>query len=91
MHDFMLAKEIVDEAIKIVNEKKITKVKKIFVEIGHIAMAHDGYEEHIEDISEENLIFGLESIKKGTILEKTEFQIKKTDSNSWSIVEIEGE
>ncbi|KKU54763.1 MAG: hypothetical protein UX75_C0020G0001, partial [Candidatus Moranbacteria bacterium GW2011_GWE2_47_10] len=32
MHDFLLAKEIVDEVLKIVEEKKLSKVSKVKVE-----------------------------------------------------------
>jgi Zn finger protein HypA/HybF involved in hydrogenase expression len=91
MHDFMLAKEIGDEVKKIVEDKKLTKVDKVTVEIGKIAMAHDGHEEHIEDISIENLNFGLETVVKGTILEKTFFDIKKIEGDNWRITDIEGE
>lgn len=89
MHDFMLAKEIIDELTKIVQEKKITSIKKAVVEIGQISLAHDGHPEHTEDISVENLEFGLKSIAKNTALEKTEFEIKKVEGENWRIVDVE--
>ncbi|HBR71727.1 MAG TPA: hypothetical protein DEA27_02885, partial [Candidatus Moranbacteria bacterium] len=88
---FLLAKEIVDEVLKIVEEKKLSKISKVGVEIGQIALAHDGHEEHIEDISIDNLMFGIEGIAKNTILKETKFDIKKVNGESWKLVEIEGE
>lgn len=91
MHDFLLAKEIVDAILNIAKEKKLSEVSKVFLEIGQIALAHDGFDEHVEDVSTENLQFGIETITKNTILEKTIFEIKKTNDESWRIVEIEGD
>lgn len=91
MHDFMLAKEIIDDVLKIAAEKKLTKVSRVKIEIGQIAMAHDGHEEHVEDISEENLRFGIEGISKNTILKDTKFDIVKIDGDHWKISELEGE
>jgi Zn finger protein HypA/HybF involved in hydrogenase expression len=91
MHDFLLAKEIIDEVLKIAKEKKLSRVKKVFLEIGQIAMAHGGHEEHVEDISIENLRFGIETIARGTILEKTAFDIKKVSGEHWKITEIMGQ
>jgi len=91
MHDFLLAKEIIDELKKIIQEKNLKVVRSVNIEIGMIAMAHDGYEEHAEDISVENLEFGLKSIAKNTILENTEFKIKKAEGNSWKITSIDAE
>jgi Zn finger protein HypA/HybF involved in hydrogenase expression len=91
MHDFLLAKEIVDEVLKIVEEKKLTKISKVEVEIGLIAMAHDGHEEHTEDISIENLQFGISAIAKDTILKETVFEIKKVQGEHWRLTSIDGE
>jgi len=52
-------------------------------------MAHDCYEEHEEDISSENLQFGLENIAKRTAFENIKFNIKKVDNDSWKIINIE--
>jgi Zn finger protein HypA/HybF involved in hydrogenase expression len=89
MHDFLLAKEIVDELKKIAQEKGLNKVKIASVEIGSISLAHDGHPEHTEDISLENLEFGLRSIAKGAIFENTEFKIKKVEGDNWKITDIE--
>lgn len=90
MHDFLLAKEIVEEVLAVAKEKGLSKVEKVSVEIGLIAMAHDGHEEHTEDISIENLQFGISAITKGTILEKTIFEIEKVAGDHWRLTELEG-
>ena len=89
MHDFILAKEIIDELKVIIKEKKIDKIKSVSLEIGMISLAHDGHPEHTEDISIDNLEFGLKNIIKNTLLEKTEFKIKKVTGDNWKISEIE--
>ncbi|MDD5396471.1 MAG: hypothetical protein PHW24_00230 [Candidatus Moranbacteria bacterium] len=90
MHDFMLAKEIVDDIMKIVKSEKLSQIEHVNLEIGQIALAHDGLDEHVEDISIENLKFGIKNIAKGTILEKTKFNIKTIQGNHWHLTEIEG-
>ena len=89
MHDFMLAKEIMDELKKIAQEKKIEKVESVSLEIGMIKMSHDGHPEHTEDIDPENLRFGLEGISKGTPFDGAKFKIDKAEGESWKIVNIE--
>ena len=89
MHDFLLAKEIIDELKVIVQEKKLEKIRSVNVEIGTIALAHDGFEEHTEDISLENLEFGLRSIAKDTEFEGTKFNIQKVAGENWRITDVE--
>ncbi len=89
MHDFLLAKEIIEELNKIAQEKKISQIRKVVLEIGSIALAHDGLPEHTEDISLENLTFGLKSIAKGNLFRKTQFSLRKTDGKNWKIIDIE--
>jgi len=89
LHDFLLAKEIIDELKRIAQEKGLNKIKSVNVEIGSISLAHDGHSEHTEDISLENLEFGLKSIAKGTIFENVEFKIKKVRGDNWKITDIE--
>ncbi len=89
MHDFLLAKEIVDELKKIAQEKKLEQVKAVNLEIGQISLAHDGHAEHMEDISIGNLEFGLRSITNNTPFEKTKFEIKKVEGDSWRITGVE--
>lgn len=91
MHDFMLAKEIVDDIMKIAKSEKLSHIDSVSLEIGQIALAHDGHDEHVEDISVDNLKFGIKNITKGTILEKTRFNIKKVSGESWHLVSIDGE
>lgn len=89
VHDFILAKEIIDELKKIVEERKIETVKSVSIEIGAISLAHDGFDEHTEDISLENLEFGLTSLAKNTPLENANFHIKKIGGTHWKIVDVE--
>lgn len=89
MHDFILAKEIIDELKAIMAEKKLKTVKKVKLGIGMVSLAHDGHSEHAEDISVENLQFGLASIAKNTPLKNVEFVIKKITGDNWKITDIE--
>jgi Zn finger protein HypA/HybF involved in hydrogenase expression len=89
MHDFLLAKEIIDELEKISQKKGLNKIKSASIEIGSISLAHDGFDEHTEDVSLENLEFGLKNIAKGTIFENTEFKIIKIKGDNWKITDIE--
>ena len=90
MLDFLLAKEIVDEVLKVAKEKKLSRISKVSLEIGQISLAHDEFNEHIEDISIENLQFGIKNIAKGTILKKAEFDIKKVQGNNYKLTNIYG-
>lgn len=89
MHDFLLAKEIIDELKKITQAKKLSDIKSVSVEIGQIVMAHDGHEKHLEDISIENLNFALAGITKGTPFEKTKFHLTKIAGDNWKITSVE--
>lgn len=91
MHDFLLAKEIIEELKKIAKERKLSSFKRVFVEIGSITLSHDGFPDHAEDINLENLKFGLESLVKNSVLDKAEFIIRKTAGSSWKIAKIEVE
>lgn len=89
MHDFLLAKEIIDELGIISKEKGLNKIKSASIEVGTISLAHDGHPEHAEDISLENLGFGLRSIAKRTKFKNTKFKVKKIKGDNWKITEIE--
>lgn len=89
VHDFMLAKEIIAELEKIAAEKKIGKIKKVYLEIGSVSLAHDGMPEHTDEISLENLKFALKSLAKSPVLAGTDFEIKKIPGENWQITEIE--
>jgi len=89
MHDFILAKEIVEEMLKITKDKNLGKIKSVTLEIGSVALAHDGFPECPEDLNVENIRFGLESIAKNTILSDSQFIIKKTRRSDWRITNVE--
>lgn len=91
MHDFLLAKEIVDQLLEIAEEKNLESVRSVNLEVGAVPLAHDGFDEHEEDISLENLRFGLETASKDTVLEDAEFNIYETDGDDWKIMGIEVE
>jgi len=88
MHDFLLAKEIIDEVLRVIEENNLKKISEIVLEIGTISMAHDGLVKHTEDISIENLEFGLKSISKNTILEKAKFSISKVEGEHWKLISL---
>ncbi len=89
MHDFLLAKEIIEEISKVANERKLVNIKSVTLEIGGIALAHDNLPEHAEDIDLDNLRFGLKSIAPKFGLDKVKFSIKKVAGGSWKITDIE--
>jgi Zn finger protein HypA/HybF involved in hydrogenase expression len=91
VHDFLLAKNIIDEVTKIVKEKKLSGVKGVTVNVGDIAIAHDGFLKHTEEVNLENLRFGIKNLTKGTFLERVEFLIRKTEGENWKVVNIEVE
>lgn len=89
MHDFLLAKEISDKIIQVAEENNFKKISQVVINIGIISMAHGEFKEHTEEISVENLRFGLEGIlgQKG-FKEKIEFKINKVEGNNWELVSI---
>jgi Zn finger protein HypA/HybF involved in hydrogenase expression len=89
MHDFLLAKQIIEELKKIIKEKNIQNVKRVFLEIGSISMSHDGHPEHLEEINPANLKFGLESLSLKNSLKGIDFKIKKIKGGDWKITRIE--
>jgi Zn finger protein HypA/HybF involved in hydrogenase expression len=89
MHDFLLAKEIIDKLESVALEKNILIIKSVDIEIGQVALAHDGHPEHIEDVSVDNLIFGLENIIKKTKFKQVKFNVKKVAGSNWKITNIE--
>ncbi|GBE16330.1 hydrogenase nickel incorporation protein [bacterium BMS3Abin15] len=103
MHDFLLAKQIVDEVVKIAKKRNLSNIKKVNLEIGSITLSHDDLPEpsrnashneagrHTEDISLENLEFGLNNIASNTVLKNTEFTLEKMKGANWKITNIEVE
>lgn len=88
MHDFILAKEIADKVSEVARENKIENISEVVLELGNISLAHDGFDEHTEDISVENLKFGLEEILKQAGFEGIDFKITKVKGDTWELVSI---
>lgn len=91
MHDFLLAKQIVDKLLDIAKERNLSDIKSVTLEIGSIALGHDNIPEHTEEISIENLEFGIKSLTKGTILDEANFVIKRAEGSDWKIINIEAD
>lgn len=89
MHDWLLSKQIVEKLLDIAKERNLSDIKSVTLEIGSITLGHDNIPEHTEDISIENLEFGIKSLVKNTALDKANFKIKKVPGQDWKIVEIE--
>lgn len=88
MHDFILAKEIADKVLEVARENNLEKISKVVLELGAVSLAHDGFEEHTEDISLDNLKFGLEEILKQSGQTDVDFQISKVEGENWKLVNI---
>ena len=88
MHDFMLAKEIADKVKEVAKENNLEKISQVVLELGTVSLAHDGFEEHEEDISIDNLKFGLEEIFKQAGFENIDFKITKIEGENWQLVSI---
>ncbi len=88
MHDFLLAKQIIDEVIKIAKAKKLGNIESVSLEIGSVALAHDNLPEHTDDTDPSNLKFILENMAPKYGLNKVKFDIKKIPGDSWKIREI---
>lgn len=91
MHDFILAKQIIEKVLEIVKEKKLQNISAVRLGIGSISMAHDGIPEHAEEIQTEHLQFGLESLAKNTVLEGARFEIERIEGNEWKVKSMEAE
>ncbi len=88
MHDFILAKEIADKIKEVAVENQLEKISQVILELGTVSLAHDGFEEHTEDISLDNLRFGLEEILKQAGYENIDFKISKVEGDDWKLVSI---
>ncbi|MFC1612531.1 hydrogenase/urease maturation nickel metallochaperone HypA [Patescibacteria group bacterium] len=85
MHDLHLADKIIKQILEFAREHKLSKVKKVWIEIGDIL-------EHGEMISPENLKFNLKLLSNATPAQGAEFEVKKiNEENKYIIQEIEGE
>ncbi|OGY46145.1 MAG: hypothetical protein A3J62_03600 [Candidatus Buchananbacteria bacterium RIFCSPHIGHO2_02_FULL_38_8] len=84
MHDLHAADQILKLALEKANANKLLKVTKIIIELGSMV-------EHGEEINADNLAFNLKLLAKNTPARGVEVVIKKVTSNTWKLVEIEGE
>jgi len=91
MHDFMLAKSIADKLLEEAGKNNVKKVKLVRLEIGSVALEHDGFPEHVDDVDPDNLQFALKGICRGTVAEDAVFEIKKVEGHEWKLVDIETE
>ena len=89
MHDLLLAKQIIERVLEIAKERNLSDIKSVTLEIGSITLGHNDIPEHTEDISIENLEFGIKNLAKNTALSKAKFNIKKVSGKDWKISEIE--
>lgn len=94
MHDFLLAKEIVDAVLAIAKEKDIAFIKSVSLEIGGASIPHNHqheheHDEHLDELNLENVQFGIESIVRNTALKDTQFKIAKVAGENWKITDIE--
>ncbi|MFA6184373.1 MAG: hypothetical protein WC682_04720 [Parcubacteria group bacterium] len=88
MHDFILAKEIADKVLEVAEKNKLKKISEVILELGTVSLAHGEFEEHAEDISVDNLKFGLEEILKSKGSEGIDFKITKVGGDNWRLVSI---
>lgn len=88
MHDFILAKEIADKVLEVARENNLEKISEVVLELGTVSLAHDEFEEHAEDISEDNLRFGLEEILKQSGFSNIDFKISKVEGENWKLVSM---
>ena len=84
MHDLHAADQILKLVLEKANENKLLTVKKIVIELGSVV-------EHGADINADNLAFNLKLLAKNTPARGAEVIIKKVGSDTWKLVEIEGE
>lgn len=85
MHDFYLAKDILDEALKQASRSHLKSIQRLVVSLGDFL-------EHDEEILPKNLKHNFQLLAKETIAAKARLIIKKINQKSiWRLEEIEGE
>lgn len=84
MHDLHAADQVLKDVLATAAKNKLTKVKKIVLELGTIV-------EHGAAIQPENLKFNIESLARGTIAAGVEVKIVPVTGGELKIKEIEGE
>ncbi len=84
MHDFYLAKEILDQVLSVAKEHHLKKVNQAIIKLGRFI-------EHDEEILPANLKNNFQLLAKNTIAQDAKLIIKKlAKNNHWELVEIEG-
>ncbi len=84
MHDLHAADQILKLVLETANENKLQRVKKIVIELGSVV-------EHGAEIDPDNLAFNLKLLAKNTLARDAGIIIKKVGSDTWKLVEIEGD
>lgn len=85
MHDFYLAKEILDLVLKQAQKNKLRKLSRVILSLGKFI-------EHDEEILPENLRQNFQLLAKDTIASEAELVINKINKvGVWCLEEIEGE
>ena len=84
MHDLMLAKEIINELLKIAKNKNLISVKSVSLEIGNVV-----HGDHAKNIDLNNFIFLLKSVTPKYSLNEAVFNIKEITGDNWKITQIE--
>lgn len=84
MHDFYLAKEILETVIKQAKKNNLKIISKIIIDLGKFV-------EHNEKILPKNLKQNFQLLAKNTIAEKAKLEINQINQpNVWQLEEIEG-
>ena len=84
MHDFYLAKEILDRVLKQAKKNNLKTVSKVFFSLGE-------FKEHNEKILPKNLRQNFHLLAKNTLAKKAKLIIKKLKQfNVWRLEGIEG-
>jgi len=84
MHDFYLAKEILDTVLREAKKNNLKTVSKVFFSLGE-------FKEHNEKILPKNLRQNFHLLAKNTLAKKAKLIIKKLKQfNVWRLEGIEG-
>lgn len=85
MHDFYLAKEILDQVISVAKKHRLNKVNRAVIKLGKFI-------EHDEEILPDNLKSNFQLLAKNTMAQGAKLVIKKLSKNNhWELVEIDGD
>ncbi len=85
MHDFYLAKEILDQVMSAAKKHNLKKVNSAVIKLGQFI-------EHDEEILPDNLKNNFQLLAKNTVAQDAKLIIKKfAKNNHWELVEIEGD